>query len=355
LRERGTGPRIRGVTVKYAWPAALVLAASIGCPAVGPPNDVPAGLREVFEDGGLIETYRGLCDASAVAWIDPEHFVVAEDERNELRVYRRAQPDAVGVIALDDFLEVDAAHPEADLEAAAVLGDEVYWLASHSRNKNAKPRPSRRRFFATAWNGATIEPIGKPYRQLLMELIADERYAVFDLEAAARRAPKRSSGFNLEGLSAWGDGALLIGVRNPVPDGLALAIPLLNPKEIVHEGARAIFGEPLRLDLGGAGIRSIEALGEDEFLIAAGSPAGSSDRLFFWSGSPQAVPVGIAGLDLNVEGMAYRAEEGRLLLASDDGTRLVAGAECKSIPDAAAKRFRVRRLEGFQTRSVVPR
>jgi hypothetical protein len=183
-----------------------------------------------------------------------------------------------------------------------------------------------------------------------MELTTDERYAVFDLEAAARRAPKSSGGFNLEGLSVWEDGALLIGVRNPVPNGLALAIPLLNPREMVHENARAIFGEPIRLDLGGAGIRSIEALGKSEFLIAAGSPAGPSDSLFFWNGSPQAVPVRIAGLGLYVEGMAYRAERGRLLLVSDDGTRLVAGAECKSIPEAAAKRFRVRRLEGLPNR-----
>ena len=36
--------------------------------------------------------YRGPCDASAAVALDADHFVVAGDEDNTLRVYRRGRP-----------------------------------------------------------------------------------------------------------------------------------------------------------------------------------------------------------------------------------------------------------------------
>ncbi|HET6410215.1 MAG TPA: hypothetical protein VFG14_20160, partial [Chthoniobacteraceae bacterium] len=36
-----------------------------------------------------VTTYIGCCDASAAVAVDGEHFVVADDEDNVLRVYRR--------------------------------------------------------------------------------------------------------------------------------------------------------------------------------------------------------------------------------------------------------------------------
>ena len=40
--------------------------------------------------------------------------------------------------------------PEADLEGATRIGDDIYWITSHGQNKNGKNRPSRHRLFATA-------------------------------------------------------------------------------------------------------------------------------------------------------------------------------------------------------------
>jgi len=310
-----------------------------------PVGDFPEGLREAFEAKADIEEQTGLCDASAVAWLDAEHFVVAGDEDNWLRVYRRGVAEPRELVALDDFLAVDPKHPEADIEAAAVMGDTIYWLTSHGRNKEAKPRPSRRRFFATRLAGGTLGPAGLPYDGLVAHLLADERYAVFDLEQAARRAPKSPGGLNFEGLAPWADVALLIGARNPVPDGLALLIPLENPEAVAIEGDDPVFGEPLRLDLDGRGVRSIERLGDTGYLIAAGSPAGRADRVYFWSGSADAAPGLVATLELNVEGIAYHAEGRRLILVSDDGARLVQGAPCKSTPDVADRRFSTRSVK----------
>ena len=60
--------------------------------------------------------YRQICDASAAVAIDADRFVVAYDERNTLRIYRRDLADPVdeGGIDLSAFLETDG--KESDLE-----------------------------------------------------------------------------------------------------------------------------------------------------------------------------------------------------------------------------------------------
>ena len=107
-------------------------------------RSLPEGLRESFEAEVATVEYAGLCDASAVAWIDAERFVVASDEENWLRVYRRGLPEPQELIALDAFLAVDEEHPEADLEAAAVTGDTIWWLdlARPQQEREAASEPA---------------------------------------------------------------------------------------------------------------------------------------------------------------------------------------------------------------------
>lgn len=65
-------------------------------------------------------------------------------------------------------------------------------------------------------------------------------------------------------------GVLFIGFRNPIPGGRALIAPLSNAAELVVEaGATARFGEPLLLDVGGQGIRSLSRW-RGSYLIVAG-------------------------------------------------------------------------------------
>jgi hypothetical protein len=189
---------------------------------------------------------RGMCDASAVVPAGSEHFVVADDEDNILRVYSRIRGDApISQTNLSSFLRVDPKSPEVDLEGAAPLGDRVYWISSHARNKNGKERPSRHRFFATtisASNGvAAVNPVGLPYANLLADLLSEPRLKQFNLAAASRRAPKTKNALNIEGLCATPAGHLLIGFRNPNPRGQTLLVPLLNPAELI-EGRTARFG-----------------------------------------------------------------------------------------------------------------
>lgn len=294
-------------------------------------------LAAVAGTAGAQARYEGLCDASAAVALDARHFIVADDERNKLTVYRRGESRRVAEVALDKFLKTDK---EADLEGAAQVGDRIYWIASHARNSAGKLREDRQRFFATALRGATVEPIGTPYTALLADLLATPALAALKLSDAAQRAAEAPGGFNIEGLAAAPDGSLLIGLRNPIPRGLAIVIPLLNPADLVDGKGPARFGTAIRLDLGGRGVRSLERVGHG-YLVAAGPQADDGTfALFRWSGKPGDAPVA-----LKVELGTLRPEalfawpDGQVTLLSDDGGTKVGHQACKDA-DKAKRSFR---------------
>ncbi|WP_457324886.1 DUF3616 domain-containing protein [Roseateles sp. P5_E11] len=281
--------------------------------------------------------YEGLCDASAAVALDARHFVVADDEHNRLTIYRRGEAKSVGGIDLDKFLKADK---EADLEGAAQVGRRIYWIASHARNSAGKVREDRLRFFATEIRGTTVEPVGQPYTGLLADLLAAPALAPLKLSDAAGRAAEAEGGFNIEGLAAAPDGSLLIGLRNPIPQGRALVIPLLNPAELVAAKGPARFGSAIRLDLGGRGVRSIERVGSG-YLIAAGPPADvGSFALFRWSGKATDVPAPVkAELGTLRPEALFAWPDGLLTLLSDDGGVMVGKKACKDA-DKSKRAFR---------------
>jgi hypothetical protein len=291
---------------------------------------------------------RGMCDASAVVVLDREHFLVGDDEDNILRVYQRTKGgDIVSTFDLSPVLRGTKKSPEADLEGAARIGDRVYWITSHARNQDGAIRPIRRRFFATTISQSSgrfvIRPVGRPYPDLLLDLVSDPRLKRFNLAAAARLAPKEVGALNIEGLCATPEGHLLLGFRNPVPDGKALLVPLLNPAEVI-EGKRARFGDPRQLDLGGLGIRSLARAGNRYFVIAGSYDGEGPSWLHEWDGTELA-PGRLNRPELkglNPEAIEYIEEDGRgrLLVLSDDGTLKIGGVECKQIKDPRLKNFR---------------
>lgn len=305
----------------------------------------PAGHAGAIDS---VRTYYGLCDASAAAALGGDFFAVADDEDNVIRVYHR-QHGVLPAFSLDltAFLETDPEAPEADLEGNARLGDLDYWITSHGRNRKGEECTSRQRFFATAatvTNGfVRLDPVGVPYKRLLDDLLADERLQRFRLAAAARLAPKTPGALNIEGLAATPDGRLWIGFRSPVPDGQALLVPLLNPAEVIA-GSRARLGDPLLLDLGGRGIRSITAWRGAYLVVAGATGDGGRSELYAWSGGADA-PRRMAWSDpsgLNPEALAVFPGSGadELLVVSDDGNVLVGKKACKKLKKASQKRFR---------------
>jgi hypothetical protein len=315
--------------------------------------------------------FTGACDASAAVPLSRSLFAVADDEDNVLRVYDADRGGApLRSVDLSPSLfppkekkkggkkkkkkpkepadpaaaEERGRGPESDLEGATRLGDLAFWMTSHARNRAGKRKDARLLFFATTASGGEdpLRPVGGGYEKLLDDLLADPRYAEFGLAAGSELAPKEPGGFNMEGLGERPEGGVWIGLRSPVPDGRALVAPLLNPEGVIA-GERARLGDPIRLDLGGLGIRSLSRW-RGRTLVAAGPPADEgTSRLFTWDG--RGAPVPVAGLDLagfNPEGFFSPEDRDEILLLSDDGTLEIDGEECKRLDDPARKRFRGR-------------
>ena len=294
-----------------------------------------------------------MCDASAVVAVDTGRFLVADDEDNILRLYSRERGGApLQTFNMSGFLRVSSKSPEADLEGAARVGDRIYWVTSHALNKNAKDRPNRRRFFATQIVSSNeivrIEPVGRPYLNLLSDLINEPRLRRFDLIAASRRAPKSGDALNIEALCATPEGTLLIGFRNPIPDEQALVVPLLNPDELLS-GGRARFGDPLLLDLGGLGVRSLTRSGNDYWIMGGSFDGEGASHLFHWKGGadkPRRVEhAGLAGLNPEAIDPVIVNGANRLLVVSDDGTLKIGGKDCKEVKNPELKYFRATTIE----------
>ena len=328
-------------------------------------------------------TFRGASDASAAVALDKDLIAVADDEDNTLRVYALTGGMPVATFDMAAFLQTTLEFPEADIEGASRVGDRVYWITSHGRNKDGKLRPNRYRFFATEiqrdGDKVSLRPVGRPCKTLVPQLLGDKALQGLGLREAAgddlvkdailernrkRLAPK-DEGLNIEGLCGSADGKVLyVGFRNPVPKDKALVVPMENPLAVIEQGRPAVFGRPLLWDLGGLGIRDmvyVEGL-RAVFVIAGPYNEGRQFALYRWSGRADEQPVrvrqdlGREYPDFTPEALVSFASETRLLVLSDDGAREVevagpqecregeflAGGRClnKNLLDSSRKTFR---------------
>ena len=295
-----------------------------------------------------------MCDASAGVELTNTIFAVADDEDNVIRTYDAERGGApLSLFDLSPNLDLPGGKPpkpgkrpkrpaETDLEAATRIGDRAYWITSHARKRSGKAAPERLRFFSTTApaDGSPISVVGAPYERLLDDLLAEPQLEPFGLAGAAELAPSAPGGFNLEGMTARAEGGVWLGLRNPVPEGKALLVPLLNPEELV-QGGRAEFGDPLSIDLGGLGVRALSSWRKRYLIAAGGSTDGGTPRLFTWDGRSEVRPV--PDLDLqafNPEGFFTPDARESVFVLSDDGTVPIDGVPCKELEDATHKRFR---------------
>jgi hypothetical protein len=282
----------------------------------------------------------GMCDASAGVALDEKLFLAVNDEDNTLRIYRNDDSGGspVSELNLNAFLEVQGNSLEADLEGAAQIGNRIFIIGSHGLNRAGKERFNRHRFFAvdvvTNSTGLTLSPAGLPCKTLLDQLLRDPRVSPFKLAAASTRAPKEPNALNIEGLAATPEGHLLLCFRNPVPEGKALLIPLLNPGRVIMGGS-AKFGDPIRLNLGGLGIRDIARWRWHYFIIAGPYHGGGPFHFFIWKGlGHKAKRVESEKLgDCHPEAVVIYPDRGlrEVQLLCDDGNRLVSGRPCKQL------------------------
>jgi len=294
-----------------------------------------------------VHVFRGTSDASAAVAIHENLFVVADDENNVLRKYQISGSDRpVSFFDMTDSLGVDSEHPEVDIEGAARVGDRIYWISSHGRNKDGKFRNSRYRFFATAirryGQQVSLIPEGEVCKTMARDLIAAKGLGPLGLDRASARdvslpkkkrqrlAPKRE-GLNIEGLCASVDGrTLFIGLRNPRPQRRAVVIPLTNPAAVIEEGTKPKFARPLFWDLKNLGIRAMEnsSFHRAYFIVAGPHDTKGGFVLYRWSGHRADPPQRVQTIDAAVPNFtpeALVAFVGRagLWVLSDDGSVLV--------------------------------
>jgi len=291
----------------------------------------------------------GICDGSAAVAVGADRFLVANDDDQTLRLYRR---DASGP-ALDTsfnwskWLDIDGEKKkdEVDIEGAAQIGKRIYWIGSHGLNTKGKVKPKRRQLFATDIDDKhgelDLKPFGTAYAGLLPALLADK----YGLREAAGKIPEKG-GLNIEGLAATPQGHLLLGFRSPVIDGKALIVPLRNADALLTKQAvTPDLGDPIRLPLGGRGIRSIDyAPALRAYLIIAG-PAGKDGdfKLYKWSGAAKDAPV-LLKIDLDrslrPEALLPLPDGKTFQLLSDDGDDKIDGTICKDYEPKAKRKFR---------------
>jgi hypothetical protein len=335
-----------------------------------------------------ILVFKGASDASAGVALTQDLIIVADDENNILRVYKADGGSPVFSYDTSEFLGVESEHPEADIEGAAKIGDQIYWITSHGRNKDGKLRPSRYRFFATEVKvrdgKVAVRLVGKPCTTLVQQMVRARSMGGLGLEEAARlgvnlkksereRLAPKEEGFNIEGLCASVDGkTLYIGLRNPRPLDrtrrrmMAIVARLDNAQAVIEKGIQPVFGEPMLWDLDGMGVRSMEySTFHKAYFVVSGAHDGTPKfALYRWSGNAGDQPTLVRKLslsDFGPEALVPFDGSGKLLLLSDDGTlniKVAGPSECmpgelnkdgtcpnKYLMDPSRKTFRGIRLE----------
>lgn len=286
--------------------------------------------------------HEEVCDASGAVPADPEgaSFLVADDEEAEclLRLYKTDQSGPpVARLHLKNK-KLAAPDAELDLEAAAWLGDRIFWIGSHSRDKKGKKQETRRRLFATTLrDGKTLRLDGEPYCDLIPDLkrLFSASGSPWDGFTTDPKSPPKSGGLSIEGLAGSPEGELLIGLRSPLADRNAVIVTLRNPEEAI-QGKEAAFAAPLALSLEGRGIRSLEYChaGACYLVLAGAAGAGGDFLLYRWDRRNAVSPLlDFASMKLP-EGVAPEAmflspDGARLHVLFDEGNRLEDQTPCK--------------------------
>jgi alkaline phosphatase/2',3'-cyclic-nucleotide 2'-phosphodiesterase (5'-nucleotidase family)/3',5'-cyclic AMP phosphodiesterase CpdA/methionine-rich copper-binding protein CopC len=259
-------------------------------------------------------TGEGSSDASTALSLDEEWMIVADDEVNILRVYPRNGGAAVLEWSYED--NGPKLTKELDLEASTMVGNTIYLIGSHSNKKDgADAEADRSHLFAVTVTGTGASTqfsyVGQ-FTELESELVVWDSsnghglgadYFGFATSAAAGIEPERVDGFSIEGLVTSPDESeLWLAFRSPQSDSaerdMALIVPVTNyPELIAGTAGDAVFGDPVQLDLGGRGIRSISRSEGGDYLIIAGPSGTQSDAvdrdfaLFTWDGQYTHQPV----------------------------------------------------------------
>lgn len=279
--------------------------------------------------------YKGMREASGAIAIPQgsfrKRFLVVDNEENFLRVYdtgaAKKPRDKLKVPATAHKAGKNKKQSNIDLEAATWLDGRAVFTGSLGRNSKGKPRPSRRKFLAVKLDvGSDSVRLKGRVRgsdklvPALANLDDDLARAIGNPRKREKELAPKKKGINLEGLTVAADGtSLMLGFRNPLKAGKALAVKLCNPDAVLR-GAKPKLEGPYELSLGGLGIRSLEySRGAGCYFIIAGPvKTGSGFDIFKWIEGE--TPERVEGARKTLAGLDDFAPEA--LIANRKGTRL---------------------------------
>jgi hypothetical protein len=288
--------------------------------------------------------------------IDATHFLDGNDEEQGMRLYTRSTGgNPLKTINVSSGIGLSSGD-EADFEDAARIGNRIFVIGSHGRNKDGDLDRARYRFFAMDVGGTspniTLAVAGYT-TNLLDQMLVAANWAtphagvIATLTASsslskstdANLAPLTDS-TNIEGLAltptASRPNQLLIGFRSPTQGGSAIVVSLLNATEVIG-GATAQFGEAALLDLGGLGIRAMAWSQLHAAVLFIAGPQDDSAgpfRLYKWSGAvgdPPAVVQTIANVPSlsSPEAIVTYANTRDVQILFDQGDHLIGSDACK--------------------------
>lgn len=297
-----------------------------------------------------VATYQGASNSSAAVW-SGDHFFNFDDEVNVIGLYKAGT--SAPAVATWDVAKALKLKKEADFEGATRIGNTLLVITSHGRNASGKLKKERFRFasMTITGEGASTQLEVNGYSDQLVQNLLDpnnwqqpatdvialiEQTTQLEQSRDADLAPK-ADGLNIEGLTALPDGRAVIGLRNPVIDGMAILILINNPLETAM-GARASIETAVRLDLSGYGVRAMAWSQTQQlvYIIAGASDTQPDFQLYSWDASLDAGANYLTTLTSpkggSIEAILPHQQHRALRLLLDQDTLEVNGRENKSLP-----------------------
>ena len=254
-------------------------------------------------------------DLSGIACLDDGFGLLVTDEGSLVQAFTRDR-EARLLRLHAQSVELLRAGEEADLEGLCCDGTDFYAIGSHaSGRKQPDHQPSRHHVYRIRReDGELRHEISHGLEPLLVHDGLLGRHYRRRLDATER-------GVDIEGIAAWPEGRLLIGLRSPSLDGQAYLLSVAVETLFGAKGTCQQTAERFALPLGeGCGIRDLAAL-PGGVLILAG-PSTDQDRAAFtlwrWGGRRKAKLVGTF-----VHAAAAKAEGLLVLEATDDRVEIL--------------------------------
>ena len=245
----------------------------------------------------------GAADASTAIDVGDGYIIVGDDESNVLRLYDTSKSG--GPVKTWDFTSTIGTS-SIDIEAAARVGDTIYWTGSMGNNSDGSVKPARSTLFATTVTGSgasTDLTLAGIYRNLRNDLIAWDAVERRSVRLRGRRRgrpdPEGDQRLQRRGRSRSRrtERDVYLGFRAPLlPTARSPSRARRSGDELrespQRRRTRRPSATPMLWDLGGLSVRELRRNADGRYLVIAGSyQEGGDEFLYSWDGNPAHQPA----------------------------------------------------------------